>query len=697
MCPRLFVLRGCLLCVLILGGRVSPFGQEQQAVETALEETALAEDGQVPEEDGLVQHWDYLRRHPVNLNRADLLMLQSLPGITPVQAAGLLQYRALFGPFLDLMELQAVPGWDISTIRQVLPFVQIRDEVQPLPLFRERMQKGEHIFLVRSSLRRDVGSAVDALALRREWPGAAAPLMVRYSYRFRNLLQWGVTMEKDAGERFFPAGVGKGPGFWTAHLAIRSVGKIRAAVLGDYHINLGQGLIHWQSMAFRKTASPVQVFRQGFALKPYQGIDENRFHRGFAVDLGRGRFGWLIFGASDRMDAATIPDTTGKYAYHIGSVRTSGLHRTASEIAGRNALHQSVAGSSVYWSNGRWKLAWNGMAYAFRFPLVGSDDAYRFFQPTGRRWLNHSIDYSGTVRNVFLFGEIAQAGNGAVGWLQGLIASIDRRVDLSLVIRHLPNRYRAFHANAFTALSAPGGETGWYTGLSVRLHPAWRLDAWWDIYRVQWLQYRVDRPSIGRELMVSLHWKPSKILEWQQRFFIGQKEVNPSSPELPMVAPDLLKRFQYRSQWAFQPSRNWQIRSRAELVWVHSGSGTDRGMMVSADMVYKPPRSRLELSFRLAGFDADSYAARLYQFERDVQYYFAITPFYRRGIRTYLLLDLQLTTRWTCWIKYGGTFFNDQGSALLMDEDMPVARHSLHMQLRYLYSRSKAMVSHHAK
>jgi hypothetical protein len=619
-----------------------------------------------------------------------------LPGVTPIQAANLLQYRALFGPFIDLMELQAVPSWDVQTIRQVLPYVDIREDIQPLPLFRERMHKGEHLFLLRTSVRRDVGSSAGA-SVQRDWPGAAAPLMVRYSYRFRNLLQWGVTIEKDAGERFFPGGVGKGLGFWTAHLAVRSVGNIRAAVLGDYHINLGQGLVHWQSMAFRKTASPVQVVRQGLALRPYQGTDENRFHRGFAVEMGRGKFGWMVFGASDRMDAATIPDTTGKYAYSVGSMRTSGLHRTPSELAGRNALHQTVGGSSVYWSDGRWKLAWNGIAYAFRFPLAPGDDAYRFFQPTGRRWFNHSVDYSGTVKNVFLFGEIAQAGNGAVGWLQGLIASIDRRVDLSLVFRHLPNRYRAFHANAFTALSSPGGETGWYTGLSIRLNPAWRLDAWWDMYRVHWLQYRVDRPSVGKELMVMLHWKPSKILECQQRFFIGQGETNPSGAPMPMVSPEAVKRVQYRAQWAFQPTRSWQFRSRAELVWVHAGQGTDRGMLLSADMVYKPTRSKVELSFRIAGFQADSYAARLYQFERDVQYYFAISPLYRRGLRSYLLVDVQLTPRWTCWIKYGATFFTDQGVLPLVDEDMPTARHSLHLQLRYLYSRSKAGESRRAK
>jgi hypothetical protein len=120
-------------------------------------------------------------------------------------------------------------------------------------------------------------------------------------------------------------------------------------------------------------------------------------------------------------------------------------------------------------------------------------------------------------------------------------------------------------------------------------------------------------------------------------------------------------------------------------------------MLLSADMVYKPPRSAVELSFRLAGFDATSYAARLYQFERDVQYYFAITPLYRRGLRTYLLVDVQLTPRWTCWIKYGATFFNDRGVLVWIEDDMPIARHAVHLQLRYLYSRSKAGANPRAK
>jgi hypothetical protein len=120
-------------------------------------------------------------------------------------------------------------------------------------------------------------------------------------------------------------------------------------------------------------------------------------------------------------------------------------------------------------------------------------------------------------------------------------------------------------------------------------------------------------------------------------------------------------------------------------------------MLLSADMVYKPPRSKVELSFRIAGFQADSYAARLYQFERDVQYYFAIAPLYRRGLRSYFLVDVQLAPRWTCWIKYGATFFTDQGVLPSDDEDMPISRHSLHLQLRYLYSRSKAGESRRAK
>ena len=66
------------------------------------------------------------------------------------------------------------------------------------------------------------------------------------------------------------------------YLFARKLGAVKALALGDFAVNLGQGLIHWQSQAFRKSASVLNAKRQGDLIKPYQSVGEYNFLRGIA-------------------------------------------------------------------------------------------------------------------------------------------------------------------------------------------------------------------------------------------------------------------------------------------------------------------------------------------------------------------------------------------------------------------------------
>lgn len=630
----------------------------QQAVEFTLEQEAKAQDGVVPEEDGLWQQWDYLGRHRLNLNKADEEALVHLLGLSQIEASQFVRYRNQFGRLIDVMELQAIPGLELETIRRILPFIEVAQGTVDLPLLRERLKKGEHIFLFRCGKSVEVyedgtQKADDGFA------GNDATIMLRYAYRYASLVQWGVTIEKDAGERFFPGGFSRGPDFWTLHFAIRAVGNLRALVLGDFHVNLGQGLIHWQSMAIRKGASGISVHRQGLRVRPYNGTDENRFHRGMGVDVGKKNTGLLVFAAADRQDGNKVSDTTSGDDYAISSVQWSGLHRTPLELEDKDAFHQHVLGSSLYWNNGRWKLAWNGISYWFRHAIEQGGEPYQQFNISGRRWMNHSLDYGGTIRNMFVFGEVAQAGNRAFGVLQGLMISVDSRMDLAFVFRHFPAGYKAMQANVIAEQSSPGNETGLYAALSLRPLPAWRLDAWLDLYSNPWLRYGLNRPVHGKDWQLNLTWKPTKMLEITQRIHAGRNEISypGDDPVFPGTGPR--NQIQYRIQVSFQPNRFIQLRQRAEINQVGLEDQRNRGALYSFDMTAKLPKHPSSISARLSWFQADSYEARLYQFERDVLYSFTITPFFRRGLRAYLILSSRFLQDWTAGMKVSGMLFND--------------------------------------
>lgn len=40
--------------------------------------------------------------------------------------------------------------------------------------------------------------------------------------------------------------------FYSVHLFARRLGIIQSLAIGDFTVNLGQGLIQWQSLAFKK-------------------------------------------------------------------------------------------------------------------------------------------------------------------------------------------------------------------------------------------------------------------------------------------------------------------------------------------------------------------------------------------------------------------------------------------------------------
>jgi competence protein ComEA len=59
------------------------------------------------------------KRGPINVNRATAKDLEALPGIGPVLASRILEYRKLHGSFVTVDELQKVPGIGGSKFSQL--------------------------------------------------------------------------------------------------------------------------------------------------------------------------------------------------------------------------------------------------------------------------------------------------------------------------------------------------------------------------------------------------------------------------------------------------------------------------------------------------------------------------------------------------------------------------------------------------
>src|SRR4026209_1505215 len=127
MCVRLLIL-------LLVTLHYSPFtmnGQETPPTTTEQQLENLTDaDQSETEDDSYLQQLEQFRKNPVNLNTADENDLKELKILSGLQIANFISYRKLFGKFISVYELQAVPSWDIQTIRKLLPFITLAEPIK---------------------------------------------------------------------------------------------------------------------------------------------------------------------------------------------------------------------------------------------------------------------------------------------------------------------------------------------------------------------------------------------------------------------------------------------------------------------------------------------------------------------------------------------------------------------------------------
>ena len=66
--------------------------------------------------------------YPVNINSATLQQLQTLPGIGPVLAQRIIDYRNEFGPFETVSQLTMVDGIGVSTLEELSDYITVGGE-----------------------------------------------------------------------------------------------------------------------------------------------------------------------------------------------------------------------------------------------------------------------------------------------------------------------------------------------------------------------------------------------------------------------------------------------------------------------------------------------------------------------------------------------------------------------------------------
>ncbi len=631
-------------------------------VEQQLENLTESSDDMETEDDSYLQELHHFINNPINLNYADEGQLQELKLLNPIQISNLLSYRNLLGKFINIYELQAIPDWDGMLIHRIRPYITVAINVELFSTIASRLKNGSHSFLMRGTqvLEKSKGYLLNPDSATNFYPGSPQKVLVRYRYIFKNLLQYGITAEKDAGEQFFKGAEKKGFDFYSAHFFVRNLGIIKSLAIGDFTVNLGQGLTQWQGLAFKKGSDVLNIKRQSDVLRPYNSPGEIVFNRGVGITLKKNNWAATGFASFRKLDANFIVDTLNAEDV-VSSLQTSGYHRTASEVADKNSQGQLSFGGNFGYSTERFNIGVNAVHYNFEHIITKSGFLYNKYSLSGNKAGSYSVDYSYTYKNMHFFGEAATDEGFDKAFVNGLLISVAQHVDMSFLYRKISRGYQSLYTNAFTESTFPTNESGFYSGITISPVDYLRIDAYADFYHFPWLKYRVDAPSSGNDYMIQMTYKPNRQVEVYARYRTEKKAFN-YNPDNVTLNPVIAKPKQgLRTQFSYKINPSFAFRSRVELSWFDKkGDAPENGFLTFFDVIYKPVLKPFSGNIRLQYFETDGYNSRLYAYENDVLYGYSIPVFYDKGYRYYLNMNYDLTRNISMWIRFAQTIYPDK-------------------------------------
>jgi hypothetical protein len=630
-----------------------------------LEDQAEKKDAE-PEDDDYEMDLEQYGKHPLNLNATDEETLTRLHLLNALQISNFFSYRKLLGPLLSIHELQAVPGWDLETIRRLIPYIMIGRDESVYSALRERWKGGDATYLVRAAqvLEKSRGFEEPATPGAAHYLGSPQKIFIRYTYNYKQLLAFGFTGDKDAGEPFFSGAQRYGFDFYSFHFFLQQRGILRALAVGDFTVNLGQGLMQWQTISFTKSSQALAIKREASCLRPYHSAGEFNFHRGLGLSLQKGKWQSTLFISDQKISTSLDADTVGREDLFT-SFQNSGYHRTATENADRDNSEQFSLGGNLRYSEKRFLLGINVIHFHFSRPFQKRDEPYNLYSLKGRRLTDYGLDYNFTTGNLHLFGEFALDQWMHPALVQGALISLAENMDMSFLYRNISPAYQSLYSDAFTENSVPNNEKGLYTGVSCRLLPGLKADMYFDLYISPWLKYRVDGPSGGRDIFFQLVWQPGKSYRLVTLYKNEMKTENgplPNNGIHQLIVP-VKQRWRIESGYAI--SRQMNVNCRMEFLWIDSrGTATQKGYMGAAGFDFKKPGYSGSIGVVL--FETDSYDSRLYAYEPDLLYNFSLPMYYGKGSHYYINLHHDFSRliphagkhfHLSGWIKWDQTFY----------------------------------------
>ena len=577
----------------------------------------------------------FLKKHPLDLNRATVDELFSLPYLSFEEASAISAYREKIAGFNSIEGLRDVAGLDPEKIDLIKSYLAVTPSAPPA-FHAEAMLK------LKRQTPRPTGFSVleDSSRYLGNDLWLRSGIRVTYGETYRLVLG----TSKSPGEEDFADAVVAGAEWKTGSTRL---------LLGNYVLSFARGLAFGRLHGFSRFSGKLTPSGQSAqALKLYQASTPGTAFFGLAGQASMGSLTFTAFGSRQALDATRDPQTG-----LVRTILTTGEHRSLDEKAKQAVLREEMGGGRLEWARRELlSLGVTGCASRDNPSLSPERNERRVYDFRGARNSVLAADGEITLGKSRFFAEAGQSyGGGNAGVLGGLWAL--RPWAFSLTAWHYDpdfhNRYSIGPCH-----SEPRNETGALLMGKGRLPTRTHLFGYYEGYRHPWRHYYEAFPTAGYEAGGEVSQALGRSLEVSLRRKASQTEENVSREDgTSLLQPSARYLMRYEGLWHASPRTS--LRLRYEQVRSKTGEQTARGTSLSLAI-----RQKLRKTWRLAStlsvFHTDSYDSRLYQWEEDLPGVLTNSALYGRGRKAALYLEGSLLRYLTCSLRYANTYYYHQ-------------------------------------
>ena len=402
------------------------------------------------------------------------------------------------------------------------------------------------------------------------------------------------------------------------YIQLKDIGPMKTIVAGNYQANFGYGLVVGSPFKRGKSAYIQSTATTDEGLKKFSSVGDsyNYFHG---------------VGATTRIKWADVS------AFY--SLREDKKTEAWQHVVGVNAT-------------ARWKKLKVGVTGIETIGLLSDEVKGDRLKVKGNGAIGANVRYN--WGKVDIWGEVAASHTEQWGWgtIMGLRVNPISDLNLLAIYRYYSPEYDNIYANALSSKTRVYDEHGGYVGVEYNRLRNWQLSVFGDVWKK------------GYETMAQADFVPKKDYKMHMRLRAKKKnEIDTYSARWNMV-------------WE---SGQWKLKTQVDANMVYAKEKWNYGVSVFQDVEYRFAEVPIVLQLRAQAFDAREWNNRVYMYENDVLYAYAIPFVYGLGGRFWLNARYKINDRFSVYLRVSETVYQH---AWAIEHDKKSTRTDVHALLR---------------